>query len=170
MQRKARRKNLRRISEEEGFQLLGKQYHLPEFEEEDVELGELTRLNTSRVTQYAEEIPTQLQVVGVLVAKAKKLAKIAELNYKVWWAKRDAFLRKRADQKKKKTTEKDIESAIRRSKNYIVMRKRQIDAEELADNLDSTYWALQAKSKIIAGLIAKEGSLSKLSNLKMREE
>jgi len=154
--------------EETGFKLLGKKFKLPELDQDEVELEQLVRVNFSNLENQAEELPFQLQWVGILQAKAERLAKSAETAYKVWWAKKDRAWRKKWEQEKKKYTEREIEGFIRRDSEYMEYKEAIYEAEEKAAIMRSVYWALQQKASVIVEMLKKEGNQSKLSSLKQQ--
>jgi hypothetical protein len=159
----------KKTREEEGFQLLGKKFKLPVLDQDEVELEQLVKVNFSNLENQAEELPFQLQWVGILQAKAERLAKSAETSYKVWWAKKDRSWRKSWEEKKKKYTEREIEGVIRRDPEYTLYKEAIHEAEEKAAIMRSVYWALQQKATVMIEMLRKESGQQKLSNLKLKQ-
>ena len=153
--------------EEDSFKLLGKRFKVPSLEDVDIDMKELVHPNVRKPSAQAEELPFQLEWVGIVQAKAEKNAKLAEIAFRVWEASRARRARSKAVELKKKLSEKEVEATIRRDPQYAILKKAQFDAEEQRDIMKSVYWALGTKKDIIIEFLRKEAGQSKLNNLRV---
>jgi hypothetical protein len=165
--------------------LMGKTFKIPSYDIQEIDLGELTEVKASKSFQMAEDLPTQLEMMGIVVAKANRLAKKAQTEYDIWKATKDKELRLKFENKNSirrkvakakgdkkveeiKVTESMLHNEIRSDPEYFIMKKKVYRAEENYAIMNATYWALQKKSEVVLEFLRQSQNQNKLTNQRIK--
>jgi len=148
----------------ELIKFLGIKYKLPQFAKEEVDVKTFTDVNMRNLEIQLEELPSQLNIFGIQVAKAMRLSKKAETAYKIWLATKDKIIRRIKEKKAEKITESQLGNLIRSDPEYLEMKDKLYEAEENYEILKSVYWAIQKKSEVLIELSRQNSNDRKLKN------
>lgn len=159
-------KNKKKTEEERMISFLGKKFKLPQFDEDVIDTENFSKVNIRNYETEMAELPSRLQIFGILVAKALKKKQVAETNYKVWQAVRDKELRDRYEKKNIKFTESKLEKIIRSDPQYTEMKNKIHTCEYNYEVMKAIYWSIQKKADVLTEIGLQRGSLTKLDKVR----
>lgn len=143
---------------------LGKKFKIPEFDGEEIDLKNITKINIRNYEEDLETLPGLLNIFGILQAKAMKRMRKAETDFQVWEAKKDKELREYFEEKEEKYTETKINKEIRLDQEYLKFKNKIFSVQEQYEIVKSVYWSLQNKSEVLLEISRQRGNLKKLKN------
>ena len=165
-----KKKQEEKKNDENIIEFLSKKYKLPQLKEDIVEIKKFTDISNLRnYEEDLEQLPSIMNIFGILVAKAMKAMHKAETNYKVWRAIRNKELREGYDRKKIKYTESKIENEIVADSEYRIMKNRLYKSEEEYEILKSCYWSIQKKSEVLIEASRQRSNNAKLDNARIEQ-
>lgn len=156
-------------SDEEIIEFLGKKFKLPYFEEEMVDIKNITRMDVKHYEDDMEALPGLLNILGILQAKAMKRVKNLETDYNIWRAEKDLQLREELENNSEKFTENKINNLIRSEEEYKKKKRALNRANEEADIFRSIYWSLNKKSEFLIEISRQRSNFNKVSNLRIKD-
>lgn len=154
-------------TDESMLDFLGKKYKLPQFEKSELNVQEFTDFNIRNYENDLEKLPSLLNILGILQAKALKAFHKAEAEYKIWVAQKDKEKREFFENKKIKYTEAKISNEILIDPEYLLKKKKLFLAEENYEILKSIYWAVTKKGEVLIEVSRQRSNLNKLDKMRM---
>jgi len=138
--------------EDLDFNVMGIVFKLDVIGDDDfeVDVRKLLMIKPSSLHKDAEEIPTRLVQLGVMIGKLKLKAEILEIKRKKKYSR--VFSRIRNEKKDSKMSDTAISKLVEDDEEYMELSKQGADLRNNIYMIEQVYWGLKEKSDIIKTL------------------
>lgn len=128
---------------------------------EEIAVDELLQVDTQNLIADIVTFPVVMQKVGMLLAKVNNKVAEAELNLRIWQAKKREKIRLQLEESGEKATESKIEDKMRSDPMYLTLKKHQIQQQKNQEYINNLFWSVKSKDNKLdkLSLTLKQGDI-----------
>lgn len=123
-----------------------------DFDNDEVEVDKLLQIDYRNLIKEVITFSVIFNKWGMLLAEAENKVQEAELDYRIWRAKKNKDTREVCDAEKIKVTNQVLEDAMRQDVKYMIHYKKVNSAKKTRDYVNSIYWSAKLKSDLLQKL------------------